>query len=46
MNCVRALELCNTGMKLDKLTARGVLTIAAVIYILAEITAGIINKLF
>lgn len=31
---------------IDKLTARGALTIVAVIYILAEIAAGLIRKLF
>jgi len=30
---------------IDKLTARGALTIVAVIYILAEIAAGLIRKL-
>ncbi len=33
-------------MKLDRLTARGALTIVVVIYLLAELLAGIIERLF
>lgn len=33
-------------MKLDRLTARGALTVVITIYLLAELLAGVIEKLF
>lgn len=33
-------------MKINKLTARGALTVVVVIYVLAELLAGVIKRLF